>query len=433
MGVVLFLLGTVFEIAFTAFCIITKSNQRQLRNIVRIAAFIGFLLFTALSVINWSFRYYTIAAFLLLLAVVGTVGLARKKKEKRAYKAVRVILKAIGMTMVFFVITLPAIIFPQHKTINPTGQYQVATASYTYKDTSRVETYTNTGENRRLTVEMWYPKNTDGTYPLIVFSHGSLGIKTSNETLYNELASNGYIVCSIDHTYQCFFTTDADGRTTLLNMGFFQELMTELTKDDRQFSYECYQKWMGIRMGDINFVIDQILSEAKRDHSDRVYKLVDTTEIGVMGHSLGGSAALGIGRIRNDVSAVIELEAPFMNDIKGVKDGRFVFLDEIYPVPLLNVYSDDSWSHLDEWPEYVENYTLLSGGNANIFNIHIRGVGHLSLTDLSLDSPILTNLVNGHKSTTDTEYCLKTLNRLCLEFFNCYLKGEDEFRPVDTY
>jgi hypothetical protein len=68
---------------------------------------------------------------------------------------------------------------------------------------------------------------------------------------------------------------------------------------------------------------------------------VDTDHIGMMGHSLGGSAALGIGRQRDEVNAVIALEAPFLYDIVGVEDGEFVFVDADYPTPVLNVYSDD--------------------------------------------------------------------------------------------
>lgn len=433
MGTFIFLTAVVVEIGFAVFCIITKSNQRKLRNIIRIAAFTGFVLFTVLSIIEWSSRYYALAALLLLLAVMGAVVLIRKNEGKRGYKTVRVVLKAIGMTVLIFLLALPAIIFPQHKAIAVTGKYQVAAAAYSYTDTKRVETYTNTGENRKLNVKLWYPENADGTYPLIVFSHGSLGTKTSNESLYNELASHGYVVCSIDHTYQCFFTTGEDGHTTFLDMGFYNELMSELTKEDRQLSYECYQKWMKLRMGDINFVTDQILAQAKNKDADRVYKLVDITKIGAMGHSLGGSAALGIGRTRDDVSAVIALESPFMYDIKGVKDGEFVFTDEKYPVPMLNVYSDDSWSHLGEWPQYVENYDLLSNTNASAFNVYISGVGHLTLTDLALVSPFLANMLNEQKSTVKNEYCLKTLNKVCLEFFDCYLKGEGKFTSAGTY
>lgn len=435
MGIFIFLTAVVIEIAFGVFCIITKSNQQRVRGIIRIAELGGFLLFTVLQIIEWSFRYYTITALLLLLAVIGAVALIRKREEKRAYKAARVVFKSIGMTVLIFMFTLPAIIFPQYNEMKPTGKYQVDTTTYTYTDTKRVETYTNTDKNRELNVEMWYPKNVDKTYPLIVFSHGSLGIKSSNESLYNELASHGYVVCSIDHTYQCFFTTNKDGHTTYLDMGYSNELNKEDSLSDKQQSYEYYQKWMKIRTDDINFVIDNILAEAKNNVADTVYKLVDTSKIGVMGHSLGGSAALGIGRMRDDVGAVIALEAPFMCDIKGVKDDEFVFTNEKYPVPVLNVYSDQGWGILNVRPQYAENYALLSNTNTNAtaFNVHIRGVGHLSLTDFALTSPILTRIINGKKSTTDTQYCLKTINKITLEFFDSYLKGVGNFTSGGTY
>ena len=265
------------------------------------------VLFAVLPIIDWSFRYYTLVAFLLFLAVIGAVTLIRKKEEKREYKAVRVVLKALGMTVLIFAVTLPAIIFPQHKSLETTGENQVATATYTYTDASRVETYTNTGENRKLNVEFWYPEDYDEsslrTCPLIIFSHGAVGIKSSNESLYNELASHEYVVCSIDHTYQCLYTTDEKGYTTWINMGFIQELNVEDAKSDRQQSYAYYKKWMEIRAGDINFVIDYIHNEAEKDDAETVYKLVNNEKIGMIGHSLGGSAVLGIGRMRNQCTS----------------------------------------------------------------------------------------------------------------------------------
>lgn len=434
MGIFIFLIAIIIEGIFFVFCIITKSNQQKVRNIVRIAVFMSFALFTALSVIEWSFRYYALAALLFLLAIMGTVGLIKKKQGKKQYKAVSAVMKAIEMMVLIFVVTLPSIIFPQHKVIKGTGQYQVDTITYTYTDTKRIETYTNTGENRKLNVELWYPKNSYGTYPLIVFSHGALGVKTSNETLYNELASHGYVVCSIDHTYQCLYTTDGNGHTTFVDKSFMKELSDENAESNKQQSYEYYQKWMKIRTEDINFVIDYIIEQTKSNASDAVYKQIDTTKIGVMGHSLGGSAALGIGRIRKDIGAVIALESPFMFDIKDVKNNEFVFNDEKYSVPVLNIYSDSSWSNLAYWPQYAENYAMLLNNNPTAFNVHINGVGHFTLTDLALTSPFLTSMFNGKKSTTSTEYCLKFINKSCLEFFDYYLKGAaGKFKLNGTY
>jgi hypothetical protein len=426
-GTIVLLTAVAVEVAFAVFCVITKSNQPRARSIIRIAAFTIFLLLGVLHIVDWSFRYYGLAALLLILAVTEAVHLSGRKEEKRPYKAQRVVWTAIGMIVLVFVLILPAIIFPQYKMVEVSGKYEVATSTYTYTDINRVETYTDTGEYRKLNVQMWYPEDTEAMYPLIVFSHGGISSKSSNESLYHELASNGYVVCSIDHTYHCLFTTDKEGHTTFIDKGYMQELFSEDAKSDRQQSYEYYQKWMKIRTGDINFVIDVILSEAEGHEADTVYQLVDTAKIGVMGHSAGGSAALGIGRMRDDVGAVVALESPFMCDIEGVENGEFVFVDEVYPVPVLNVYSDSSWSHLGEWPQYAENHALLSDTGATAFNVYISGVGHFTLTDLALASPVLTRIFNGQKSTTSTEYCLKTINKACLEFFDCYLKGQGEF------
>jgi dienelactone hydrolase len=433
MGIFIFLIGIIFEIPFAVFCIKTKSNQKKVSSIIRIIAFIVFVVLTLLSVIHWGLRYYALAAVLLLQTLISMVGLIRKRPEKREYKLSRVLWKTIGMTAIIFVATLPAIIFPDYKPLETTGQYTVATVTYTYTDTKRIETFTNTDESRKLNVQLWYPKNAEGKYPLVIFSHGGISNKSSNESLYNELASHGYVVCSIDHTYHSLSTTDDEGKKISIDSGYMKELNTEDAKSDPQQSYKYYQKWMKIRTDDINFVIDYIIAEAKDNDMDLVYKLVDTGKIGVMGHSLGGSAALGIGRLRKDINAVIALESPFMYDIEGVEDGKFVFKDEVYPTPVLNVYSDSSWNHLDEWPQYAANYALLSDKKATAFNVYISGVGHFTLTDLALSSPILTRIFNGQKSTADTEYCLKIINKISLEFFDCYLKRKGEFKSQDKY
>lgn len=433
MGLMIFAAAAVIELALAVFCITTGSNHDKLRSITRIGMFAVFLLLILLQIIDWSWRYYALGAVLFLLAIIGAASLARKDRERSSHRPAQVVLRAAGMTLLFFTLTLPAIIFADYEIVAVSGDYEVVSAAYTYIDESRIETFADTGENRKLNVELWYPQNAEETYPLIVFSHGGISTRTSNESLYHELASHGYVVCSIDHTYHSLFTTDEVGNTILIDSTYMRELNQEDATSDRQQSYEYYQNWMALRVGDINFVIDHILSEAENDEADEVYQLIDTTNIGVMGHSLGGSAALCVGREREDVSAVVALESPFMCDIEGVEDGEFVFTDEVYPLPVLNVYSDSAWSHLAEWPQYAQNYNLLSDGDAAAFNVYIQGVGHFTLTDLALTSPFLTRIFNGFKATTDTSYSLETINKVSLDFFDAYLKGEGEFTSAGTY
>lgn len=426
MSIIIVLTASLIEIALAGFCIITNSSQLFIRGILRPASFTCFVLLTLLSVIQWSFRYYALAVLLLALAVIGVIYLIRKPKEK-PYKRTRIIFQTIGMIILISLCTLPAILFPQYKPIATTGSYPVATANYTFTDTSRVETYTDTGEYRRVNVELTYPLNTTGRYPLIIFSPGTFGTKTSNTTLYNELASHGYIICSIDHPYHALFTTDTEGRTVFIDGDYFKDFAAEDTNSNKQQSFEFYQKWMKVRTGDINFVIDSLLAAAKNQNTDTVCQRIDTTKLGVMGHSLGGAAALGIGRTRNDVDAVISLEAPFMCDIEGVENNTFIFNQTPYPVPVLNVYSDSSWSKLGDWPQYAENYGLLSDLNPNTYNVHIRGSRHLGLTDLSLLSPFFTRVLNGQSQELDAATCLQTLNKVCLQFFDSTLNNKGTF------
>jgi hypothetical protein len=84
---------------------------------------------------------------------------------------------------------------------------------------------------------------------------------------------------------------------------------------------------------------------------------------------------------------VIALESPFFHDIIGVENGEFLWLDKAYPVPVLNIYSDSSWSHLSEWPQYARNAALLTDAPETAVSLHLPGAGHFSLTDLALTSP----------------------------------------------
>lgn len=346
--------------------------------------------------------------------------MAKKFQQKRLI---------IGATSTLILVCLALSLFliiPQHKLPAPSGNYAVSTIEYTLIDPARIETYTTTGEYRKLNIKFWYPETTEGIFPLVVYSHGGLSLKTSNASLFAELASHGYVVCSIDHTYHSLWTKDLEGKFTFLNMGYFKELQEEDAKTDKQQSFALYQKWMDTRMGDLNFVIDSIIKTGNTQN-DEVYRLIDVQNIGVMGHSLGGSAALGLPRQRNDIDAVIALESPYLYDITGVKNDQFVLIDQVYPIPVLNIYSDSAWNHLSEWTQYARNYALFSDSEATVFNLHLPGAGHFSLTDLSVSKPNFVRILEGGESPMDNEDYLRNVNKLCLAFFNRYLKNQGEF------
>ncbi len=318
-----------------------------------------------------------------------------------------------------------AVLFlPKHPPLTVTGPYPPETIRFTWHDPQRIDPYSPNGTNRQVNVVFWYPQSAapGETFPLVIFSHGGLGTETSNQSLYRELASHGYVVVSIGHPFQAIWTKSDDGRITFVNAGYFGELQREDAKTDPQRSLDYYRKWLAVRTGDINLVMDTIRVKVDEKNGG-LFERIDPTRIGVMGHSLGGSAALAMPRLRQDVDAVIALESPFLYDIIGVKNDQFVWLDEDYPVPVLNIYSDSSWPHLTEWPQYARNADLLANPQANSIHLPILGAGHFSLTDLSLVSPLLTSLLEGRSSNPDPRATLQKVNRACLEFFDRYLKN----------
>lgn len=434
MGIIIVMIAAVFEVVFAAFCIWTQSNQQKIRGMVRIGAFAVFVIFTLVSVIEWGFQWIALAFLLLIWALLGLWTLLRRKEKHKVYKWGRIVGHAVFMFILVIIAAAPAIVFPQYRLPQVTGEYGVATKTYTYIDKNRIEEFSDTGANRFVNVEFWYPENANGTYPLLVFSHGAYGIKSSNTSTYQELASHGYVVCSIDHPYHSFYTTSDDGTITTINSEYLQEFNNSNKYGiyTMEQLYGLRQKWMKLRTDDMNFVIDTILEKAKSD-SDKVYQLVNPEKIGVFGHSMGGAASAWLGRERHDVTAVVNIDGPLFSDIVYNKEkNNFESTHQAYKIPLLNIYSDSVWTQLDSISTYAGNKTVEESGG-EVYKVYIRGAKHMSLTDLSLFSPMLADMLQGGKAKIDKYKCLETMNRIILEFFDSYLKGKGSFTSAGTY
>ncbi|MEK4509738.1 acetylhydrolase [Paenibacillus anaericanus] len=441
MGTIVFILAALIEITLAVYCIATKSNQKRTRSWIRIGTFATFFFFTLISVIEWSFQWKLLAATLLIWAIIGVVSLIRKKEEKKEPKRVGIIFKALAMLLILIIAMAPALMFPQYEPPQMTGSYEVATAVYTYTDDSRIETFNNSGQNRKVTAQFWYPADKDGTYPLVVFSHGAFGIKDSNTSTYMELASHGYVVASLDHPHHSMYTVDTEGKFTMVDTSFIQEVI-DVNKGiyDEETVFELTHKWLEVRTQDMNFVLDTIIENTKNTDSDEVYQLIDTNKIGLMGHSLGGAASAQVGRDRDDVRAVINLDGDLLGENVDFRGGKYVINDKIYPLPILNIYTDDMMKLFAAAHDagYIDANTLILDTAPKAFMVNIKGTNHMSLTDLPLFSPMLVSMISNSVSMgggveADKYYIIETMNTLVLEFFDCYLKGEGDFDSEGTY
>ena len=111
MGSTILLLTIIFEAAFAAYCILTKSNQEKVRSAIRICAFATFVLFLLISVVEWSFRWYFFVLLLFIWGVLGAWTLVRRKDKKKEYNGGRMVIKAIAMLLLVFLAVVPALVF----------------------------------------------------------------------------------------------------------------------------------------------------------------------------------------------------------------------------------------------------------------------------------------------------------------------------------
>jgi dienelactone hydrolase len=421
MGIITLVLLLTLETFFLVWSIKTRNNHREEKGIVSISLLALFGLFIVTGIFEWSFRYAVLLLVLVIQSLAGAV-IFIKKKEKE-YRLRQNIIRFVRNCFIFTFALFLAILFPQYKQLETTGSYKVTTAKYTWNDTSRVDEFSQTEESRALTVEFWYPENAETTYPLVVFSHGAFGFSGSNYSTYAELASNGYIVASIGHTYQAFYTMDTKGKLTIVNNDFINKAAEINAVHNTQNEGEIYnttKEWMKLRTDDENFVLDMILAECKNGRNDSLFSIIDMEKIGLMGHSLGGASSAQIGRERNDIDAVIVLDGTMLGEEIAFENNRIVLNNTPYPIPLLNVYAEDHYTNSKELVGETYNNFYATKNAVCAYETVFKDAGHLNFTDLPLFSPTLAKMLG--VGTIDERYCIETMNEIVLEFFDSYLK-----------
>jgi predicted dienelactone hydrolase len=207
----------------------------------------------------------------------------------------------------------------------PTGPSQVGTQLMDMVDSSRDDQFLADGTRRELLVRFWYPASvaqgcvpaeytapavwsyfsqlakiplpkvstnscmdaplTEGLHPVVVFTHGYTGTFTDYTFLAEDLASRGYVVASVDHTYEATAVQFPDGRLVKSVLGSH---LAESTwrRDEQALSFA-----VSARLSDLKFMVDELERLNAKAGSPFAGKL-DMTRVAVAGHSLGGLTAL---------------------------------------------------------------------------------------------------------------------------------------------
>ncbi|MCM1055321.1 MAG: hypothetical protein NC394_07350 [Bacteroides sp.] len=444
MGIILFAVFTAAEIALAALSF-TKYRSLWYRNRLFFggAELLLMLLVMLLPAPGQKWRFTGCLVILGIRLVISCIAylISRvgAKKEKTKGKAI------VGAVMSIILIgfsLFPAFIFKDYSGLETSGQYEVKEAQAILIDSSRLEANENDGSSREIPIHFYYPESGAESYPFVLFAHGSFGYYQSNYSLYAELASNGYVVASIDHPYYAFFTKDTDGKTIIVDFDFMQtavnmQYSSDFTETEEDYDITC--EWMSVRTADENFVLDAIKtaknsgsldtawytgSENERAEILKALEMADTEKIGLMGHSIGGAAAVQLGRERSDITAVIDIDGTMLGEQISFSDGKLVYNPEPYPIPILSLDNANHWESYitDGETDYVNKYLLdnaIDGREA-----HFDGTEHMDFTDLPLFAPALSKMLG--KGEVDSYEFIPKVNGIILNYFNYYLKGEGE-------
>lgn len=424
------------EIGLMIYSLKVKDPHKRSKHITHLLTFAFFILLLIFQVLQWSFRWIPIFVVLLIQALFSGLYFVRKNPTlEKPFKASRTILATLGRCLLLTFVMIPALLFPQYEDLPVTGPYTVQTESYTLTDPHRIESLSDTGEQRKVTLQFWYPENyqTHETFPLVIFSHGSFGFRGSNYSTFMELASHGYVVASIDHTYHSFFTKQTDGKTILVNNGFMNDAMaiqSESSTYSEEEIFELTHQWLKLRTDDMSLVLNTILENAQKEKVGDVYQIIDTTQIGLFGHSLGGATAAELARQRTDIDAVIVVDGTMIGEEIDFVNGKAVLNQEPYPVPLLNIYNEQHYADASAAGENYANI-LASTHAADAHQVVFKGSGHLNFTDLPLFSPFLAGMLG--TGEIDSRYCIETMNEVVLNYFDFYLKDSGKLDLQEQY
>jgi predicted dienelactone hydrolase len=215
-----------------------------------------------------------------------------------------------------------------------------------------------------------------GNLPVVLFSSGDGGDRALGTTLVEELASQGYIVVTIDPTYEVDQVEFPGGRVERA-----APLPKKLTP---KVIAALLEKHSRARVADAGFVIRQIEALAHGRNPDAEGKplpaglpaAMDMSRMGMFGQSLGGSVAAQLAHDNPRIRAAANLDGEFVGPVARTGVTK----------PFLLMASDvNSPQKKESW----KSFRSASTGWRHA--LHLRQAQHGSYTDLQAILPQLTD------------------------------------------
>ena len=280
--------------------------------------------------------------------------------------------------------------------------------------------------NRVKTFSGWDADVAEGIFPIVLYSHGlGVGWSSANTPVVEQLASHGYIVVGIDHAFigsasifpDQIVTFDEATRTALNTEppSEVREVYDKISVEtDPSEQLRLYMHAMSLMPDSIKRNVDIALRTQVEDQKAVLRNLqvlddsnvhlsrhLDQSRVGLIGMSLGGSAAIITCASGLLCKSVINLDG-FHPDQANVQ----------LTVPSMSLHRPDNrLVHVN-----------FSGSLAESYLLRVDGATHFNFFDFSIMSPLYERL--GVLGPIDGNVMVDIVRRYSLAFFDATLKGD---------
>ncbi|MEC0213902.1 dienelactone hydrolase, partial [Paenibacillus ehimensis] len=273
--------------------------------------------------------------FTILMLILSLIDVFLTQEAVRTASRIRRVLGRLFIVIGLIATACFLYVFPVFDLPAPVGELKVGTQVFHFVDPSREETFGKTATGKReLMVQVWYPaqagtgkyapfipdtrilrymaanyglpgftfqhlkyisshaysgaevSSAQTSYPLILGNPGFGSSRFLHTSQAENLASHGYIVAVIDHTYNTFATEFPDGRITT-------STTNDLFSPDHDYRTEIgnRDKLGKVLTVDVSFALDQFELIQSGHIPSQLKGRIDLGHVGVFGHSIGGATA----------------------------------------------------------------------------------------------------------------------------------------------
>lgn len=445
-----------FEILTLAFlfliilrlCFSRRSGWVELLPIV--ASLMGIL-----QLVIEGYRWQMLPALVMcpLFLLISLPAMIRFMRKQPGIKKTPLALIVIAFILFIVSLALP-ILLPIPNLPVGGGPFKVGTFSMELTDSSRNELYScDPNETRRIMVQVWYPaepepgnkiapwmeradivgpaistylklpaffldhlkyaktgayldapvSRSEAPYPVLLFSHGWNGFRAQNTFQALKLASNGFVVAAIDHTYGAVVTVFPDGTIAYNNPEALPMDMPDA--EYLPIANRLVEQWSG----DLGFVLDVLKDMNENDPDHGLTDKLDLERVGVFGHSTGGGATVEFCGQDARCKAGIGMDAYLKPVAKPILEGGLT-------QPFLFMFSE-TWSS----GKNSALYDQLAANSDETTTVSVLGTSHYDFSDLPMLTPLASAL--GLKGPLNGDRVMKIMGDYPLAFFNKQFYG----------